>query len=240
MVVERLSQAVPDTSVEHRSAASQRPFRAPVGSTEIILVRHGASADAVHGRRFPLVHGRGDPELSPAGEDQAEAVARRLVSEPIGGLFVTPLRRTQRSAAPLAAALALEPTVIEELIEVSLGDWEGGEYRLRAAAGDPIVARAHAEERWDLIPGGESAESLSSRVRTGIDRIVQLTGPDRAAAAYLHGAVIGEACRQATGSRPFAFVHSDNGSISRLVVGPDGTWLLRSFNDISHLPGAAG
>jgi probable phosphoglycerate mutase len=240
MVVEPSSQAVPDNSVEHRSAASQRPFRAPAGSSEIILVRHGASADAVHGRPFPKVLGRGNPELSPAGEVQSEAVARRLASEPIGALFVTPLRRTQRSAVPLVAALALEPTVIDDLIEVSLGDWEGGEYRLRAAAGDPIVVRAHAEERWDLIPGGETRESLARRVRAGIERIVELTGPDRAAAAYLHGAVIGEACRQATGSRPFAFVHSDNGSISRLIVGPDGSWLLRSFNDISHLPGAGG
>ncbi|HTX08723.1 MAG TPA: histidine phosphatase family protein [Solirubrobacteraceae bacterium] len=240
MVTERPTQAAPENSVEYRSAASQRPFQLPVGSTEIILVRHGASADAVRGRAFPLVNGRGDPELSPAGERQAQAAARRLASEPIDGLFVTPLRRTHLSAAPLAAALALDPVVIDELIEVSLGDWEGGEYRLRAAAGDPIVLRAHAEERWDLIPGGESAESLARRVRAGIERIVALTGPDRGAVAYLHGAVIGEACRQATASRPFAFVHSDNGSISRLVIGPDGTWLLRSFNDISHLDGVAG
>jgi probable phosphoglycerate mutase len=47
--------------------------------------------------------------------------------------------------------------------------------------------------------------------------------------------VIGQLCRQATDSRPFAFVHSDNGSISRLVVFDDGRWLLRSFNDIAHL-----
>jgi probable phosphoglycerate mutase len=49
--------------------------------------------------------------------------------------------------------------------------------------------------------------------------------------------VIGELCRQATGSRPFAFVHSDNCSVSRLVVLPDGRWLLRSFNDTAHLDG---
>jgi len=47
--------------------------------------------------------------------------------------------------------------------------------------------------------------------------------------------VIGEACRQATHSRPFAFVHSDNGSMSRLVVRANGKWQLRSFNEISHL-----
>ena len=55
------------------------------------------------------------------------------------------------------------------------------------------------------------------------------------AVAFAHGAVIGEICRQATSSRPFAFVHADNGSISRLVIQADGRWLLRSFNDIAHL-----
>ena len=39
----------------------------------------------------------------------------------------------------------------------------------------------------------------------------------------------------ATGSRPFAFIHSDNGSISRLVHMPGGRLLLRSFNDTNHL-----
>ena len=54
-------------------------------------------------------------------------------------------------------------------------------------------------------------------------------------AAIVHGGVIGEICRQATGSRPFAFVHSDNGSFTRLIVSPDGGWLLRSFNETAHL-----
>jgi 2,3-bisphosphoglycerate-dependent phosphoglycerate mutase len=53
----------------------------------------------------------------------------------------------------------------------------------------------------------------------------------------LHGGVIGEICRQATRSRPFAFVHADNCSISRLVVLPGGRQLLRSFNDTAHLGG---
>ena len=41
-------------------------------------------------------------------------------------------------------------------------------------------------------------------------------------------------------SRPFAFIHADNGSVSRLVVFADGHWLLRSFNEISHLPVRTG
>jgi probable phosphoglycerate mutase len=91
------------------------------------------------------------------------------------------------------------------------------------------------QERWDVIPGGETFDSLGRRVRAGIEKIVELTGPDAVAVAILHGGVIGEVCRQATDSRPFAFVHSDNGSVSRLVIRPSGRWLLRSFNEVSHL-----
>jgi probable phosphoglycerate mutase len=226
----------PDSHDEHRVAAAQRPYAPPPGATEIIFVRHGASADAVPGTRFPLLDGRGDPPLSEVGELQARAVCKRLSVEPVAAIYVTPLRRTRDTAAPLAAALRLEPVIVEELAEVRLGDWEGGEYRVRAAAGDAVVRRVFEQERWDLIPNAESFDSLSPRVLTGVRRIAEQTGPDRVAVAVAHGGVIGEACRWATGSRPFAFVHSDNCSITRIVVGADGRWLLRAFNDVSHLP----
>jgi probable phosphoglycerate mutase len=218
-----------------RDGFEQLPYALPADATEVILVRHGASAAAIPGARFPLVEGRGDPPLSEAGHRQAEAVGARLAAEPPARLYVSNLRRTHETAAPLAAATGLEPIVIGDLAEVHLGEWEGGEYRVRAGRGDPIVTRMFAEQRWDVVPGGESMESLGGRVRASIERIVAETGPDATAAAVVHGAVIGEICRQATDSRPFAFVHADNGSISRLVVLGDGRWQLRSFNDTSHL-----
>jgi probable phosphoglycerate mutase len=201
----------------------------------VVLIRHGASAAAVAGRPFPLVLGRGDPPLSEHGARQAEAVAERLAGEPLAALFVTPLQRTAQTAAPLARRTGLEPTPLEELCEVCLGEWEGGEFRIRMANGDPLAMKLAAEERWDLIPGAESGDELAARVRAGIEAVVERTGPGGVAAAVVHGGVIGEVCRQATGSRPFAFIHSDNGSITRLVVLGDGRWLLRSFNDTAHL-----
>jgi probable phosphoglycerate mutase len=217
---------------------SQRTFTRPPGATEIVLIRHGASADAIPGEPFPLTDGHGDPPLSPVGKQQAEVVATRLATEPVDGIFVTGLARTVQTAAPLAARLGQEPVVVPELREVKLGDWEGGEFRIRAQSGDPVALRAVTEERWDAIPGAESMEALADRVQRGIEAILEHVGPDATAAAVLHGGVIGEVCRQATASRPFAFVHSDNCSISRIVVLPDGRWLLRTFNDVAHLNGA--
>jgi probable phosphoglycerate mutase len=218
-----------------RDSFEQSPYELPPGSTEVVLVRHGASEAAVVGSRFPLVDGHSDPALAEAGRAQAEMVAAALGDDEFSGLFVSSLRRTQETAAPLAAATGLEPHVLRQLREVYLGDFEGGEYRVRVGRGDPIIQQVFAEERWDAIPNAESWPDFGARVREGIERIVGLVGSETSAVAIVHGAVVGELCRQATESRPFAFVHSDNGSISRLVVLPDGRWLLRGFNDISHL-----
>ena len=201
----------------------QRQFALPPGATEVILVRHGASAPAVPGEPFPLLDGHGDPPLAPEGAAQAEAVAERLAREGLSAIFVTPLQRTHADGrAAVGADRAADPRSCPTCVEVSLGEWEGGEFRIRMAEGDPIALQAVAEERWEVIPGAETMESLAQRVRAGIEAIVALAGPDARVAAIVHGGVIGEICRQATGSRPFAFVHSDNGSITRLIVLPDG------------------
>jgi probable phosphoglycerate mutase len=213
----------------------QRAFAVPPDATELIVIRHGASAALEPGETFELVEGHGDPPLAPEGREQALRVAERLHGEPLRALFVTPLQRTHQTMEPLAAATGLQPQVIGDLREVHLGEWEGGEYRRRMHERDPVAMRALMEERWDVIPGAEPMHALASRVRRGVATIVDAVGPGAVAAAVLHGGVIGELCRQATGSRALAFVHVDNASISRLVVFPSGRWLLRTFNDTTHL-----
>jgi probable phosphoglycerate mutase len=215
----------------------QRAWTLPDDATEVLLVRHGASQDAVPGESFEMIEGHGDPPLSELGETQAQLVGARLAQSPPDALFTTILQRTAQTAAPLIAATGLEATVIPELAEVRLGEWEGGEMRVRAAQGDPLVARIFAEQRWDVIPGAEPAEAFADRVRAGLERVVSLTGPGRVAAAVVHGGVIGELARQATDAPRLAFVHAENTSISRLVVFADGRRLLRSFNDTAHLYG---
>jgi probable phosphoglycerate mutase len=213
----------------------QRAFAVPPDAIEILLVRHGASQDAVPGEPFELLEGHANPALSPVGREQAQRVADRLYAEPLTAIYTSRLVRTAQTAAPLAEQLGLEPTAVAELNEINLGEWEGGEFRIRAHRGDPLVFRVLQEERWDLIPGAESGDALGERVRRGVERIVAEATPGTTVAAFVHGGVIGELCRQATASRPFAFVHADNCSVSRLIVLGDGRWLLRSFNDTAHL-----
>jgi probable phosphoglycerate mutase len=182
---------------------------------------------------FALVNGQGDPELTRAGRDQADRVAARLAGEPITAIYVTTLRRTAETAAPLAARLGIVPVVVAGLREVHLGEWEAGVFRLRVAEGHPIAKRIAEEERWDVIPGAEPAEEFAARVRNALTRLGD-RHPDQTVAVFTHGGVIGRALAEATSSRPFAFGGADNGSISYLVVTPD-RWILRTFNDTAHL-----
>jgi probable phosphoglycerate mutase len=228
------------TSAATEKRYEQRRFVRPPGATEILLVRHGASADAIPGVAFPVLDGHGDPPLSPRGEQQAELLAQRLarLDPKPDALYVSGLTRTIQTAEPITRELGLEPKALPELREVRLGEWEGGEFRIRATNGDPLALRLFAEERWDLIPGAESMETLAQRTRAGVEKVVADVGPDATAIVVAHGGVIGELCRQAADSRPFAFIGSDNTSISRLMIVPAfGRWVLASYNDAAHLDG---
>ena len=217
----------------------QRAFAVPHDATELIVIRHGASAALEPGETFELVEGHGDPPLAPEGREQALQVAERLHGEPLRALFVTPLQRTAQTAEPLVAATGLKPQVIGDLREVHLGEWEGGEYRRRMHERDPIAMQALMEERWDAIPGAESMDALAARVvRRAWTRCSRRSARAALGAAVLHGGVIGELCRQVTRSRPFAFIHADNCSVTRIVEFSVGHRLLRSFNDTAHLVGA--
>ena len=213
--------------------ARQLRYVRPPGATSVLLVRHGESAPARADVPFALVDGHGDPDLDLVGWGQAERVAERLADEPIAAIYVTTLRRTAETAAPLSARLGLTPRVEADLREVFLGEWEGGLFRFRVAEGHPAARLMVAEERWDAIPGAEPADDFAARVRRALLRL-QERHPDATIAVFTHGGVIGRALAEATGSRPFAFGGADNGSISHLVL-TDERWIVRAFNDTAHL-----
>lgn len=214
----------------------QLRFERPTGATSVLLIRHGESIPVRPGALFPLVGGHGDPELDPRGVAQAEKVAERLRhprhGEKLSAIYVTNLRRTAQTAAPLAEALDLQPVVEADLREVYLGEWEGGLYRVKMREGGPVVKRM-LDEGWGAIPGAEPDEAFITRIRAGIDRIVR-SHPDQVVAVFTHAAVIGRALAEATGGRMLAFAAVANASISEIVVTGD-QWALRGYNDTAHL-----
>lgn len=226
-----------ETAEREPAAFRQERYQVPADAADVLLVRHGASQPYVDGMLFPLADGHGDPPLSAEGVEQARLVCARLATTKVDALYVSSLRRTAETAAPLAARLGLVPQVEPDLREVYLGEWEGGIFRKMVASGHPVSLRMAAEERWDVIPGAESSADLTRRVRSSIERIAAAHRGQRVV-AVTHGGIIGAILAEATGARPFAFLGAENTSISRLVVAPD-RWVVRGFNDTAHLDSAA-
>jgi len=211
----------------------QTSYAPPAGAADLLLIRHGRTEAARPGVSFAMKDGQGDPALHPEGTVQAAAVAERLKSDPLAAIYVTTLRRTHQTAAPLAAHLGLTPRIEGDLREVHLGDWDGGLYRIKAAEDAPEFQRARALQEWGEIPGAETTAILHARVRAGLLRIAA-AHPDQRIAVVVHGGVVGAAMAIASGSEPFAFNGAANGSISRLVVLGD-SMIVRGFNDCAHL-----
>jgi broad specificity phosphatase PhoE len=67
----------------------------------IFLVRHAEKASSA-----------ADALLSPEGEKRAECLANTLKDAGIKQIYVTDVKRTQQTAAPLAKALKLTPTIL--------------------------------------------------------------------------------------------------------------------------------
>ena len=68
----------------------------------LFLVRHAEKATT----------GGNDPELSAAGQQRAEALARILKDSEITAIFTTEFKRTQETAAPTARATQITPTIV--------------------------------------------------------------------------------------------------------------------------------
>ena len=68
----------------------------------IFIVRHAEKATT----------GGNDPDLSVAGQERAEALARILKDSQIAAVFVTEFKRTQETAAPTAKAAHVNPSVV--------------------------------------------------------------------------------------------------------------------------------
>lgn len=223
----------PDDPAAEAKSYRQYRFSLPETATDLLLVRHGESAPASLEDPAPLADGQSDPALAPEGRKQAQKIADRLAHEQIDAIYVTNLRRTAETAAPLAERLGLTPQVEPELREIYLGEWEGVAFRKYVSEGHPTAVRMFLEQRWDVIPGAESNATFGARVRSGLQRIVA-AHPGERVVVVVHGGVIGQAMGLVTNSSAFGFIGADNASISQIVAMPE-PWVLRRYNDTAHL-----
>lgn len=184
----------------------------------VILLRHGVSTSNI-GRtlagRTPGV------ELTERGTEQAVAVADRLATLPIEHIASSPLLRCQRTVAPLAEKLGLEPEHDERLIEVDYGEWTGRP--LAELLTEPLwkVVQGHASGA--VFPGGEGLAQVQQRAVAAIRdierRLADRAGRDVLWVACAHGDIIKAILADALG------LHLD--SFQRIAVEPASISVVR-------------
>lgn len=129
------------------------------------LVRHGESTWNALG----LVQGQTDEAcLTHRGAVQARRVARSLGSRQVRALYSSDLRRAVQTAAPLAAALGLDPVEDARLRERSFGEVEG-EPSVQLDPGRSGLDAGRVADPDAAPRGGESVRQLCRRVGSFLD-----------------------------------------------------------------------
>jgi 2,3-bisphosphoglycerate-dependent phosphoglycerate mutase len=200
---------------------------------QLVLVRH-ALPERIHASdasEADLVGGPADPSLPPQGRAQAERLVAALAAEDVAGLYTSPLARARETAAPLAAALGLEPAVVDELREY---DADSAHYvpvhemsRLDPAAWERMLA--------GLLPESVDVAAFTRRVGAGFERIVASHPGRETAVVVAHAGVVNIWLAHLLGiARPLAFP-LDYAGITRVLAGRDGRRVVRTVNEIAHV-----
>ena len=175
--VRMMSAVLPDSAAVPE-AYHQRQFALPAGATEVCssaTARRARAARASRSRCSTATATRRSRPRARRRRSASPSASRASPGRPVRHHAAAHRARPRRRSR---SVLGLEPVVVPELREVSLGEWEGGEFRIRMAEGDPVALQAVAEERWEVIPGAETMESLARACAPAIEAIVAAAGAD--------------------------------------------------------------
>ena len=141
---------------------------------EVVLIRHGQTEWSANGRHTSFT----DIDLTPAGEEQAREVGRKLGGRTFAAVLSSPRKRALRTAE-LAGLTVTEVT--DDLAEWDYGDYEG------------ITTASIREERpdwylWrDGVPNGETADEVGARCDRVIEEVLSVDGD---VALFAHGHIL--------------------------------------------------
>ncbi len=183
----------------------------------MLFVRHGetpTTGQVLPGRASGL-------HLSEAGRTQAQRCAERLaawVAAPaldgrkpprVTAVYASPLERTRETAAPIAAALGLRPTIERGLLECDFGEWTGAE--LKGLVKRPEWATVQRYPSGFRFPGGESFSGMQTRMADTVATVVA-RHPGEAVVAVSHADPIKAVVAAALGTHLDLF--------QRIVISP--------------------
>ncbi|CAK7022211.1 alpha-ribazole phosphatase [uncultured Phascolarctobacterium sp.] len=152
---------------------------------KIYLIRHGET-DA--NRTFQF-QGHIDNPLNSKGLRQAAALGKYYENIELDAVYSSSMQRARQTATPLAQFHGVDLQPLDELKEVSFGDWEGLSYdEIKAKWGDQLELffKQPAQCR---MPGGESFDDVAKRVQAAYNMIIEANS-GKNIAIVSHGGVV--------------------------------------------------
>ncbi|MGB0878521.1 MAG: histidine phosphatase family protein [Mycobacterium sp.] len=181
----------------------------------VLLLRHGRStsntAHTLAGRSSGI-------DLDDRGREQAGALVERIGVLPIRAIVRSPLLRCERTVAPLASALSLDPLIDERISEVDYGSWTGR--KIGELVKEPLWGVVQQHPSAAVFPDGEGLAGVQARavaaVREHDRRLAQEHSGDVLWVACTHGDVIKAVLADALGSHLDSFqrINADPASVS--------------------------
>ena len=162
------------------------PTQRDLNTCLLYLIRHGATDN--NEANPPRLQGRRtDPPLSVQGREQAEQTGRWLARQGIDAVFSSPLLRARQTAEAIAccisplplgegqgvrAAAGLPVQLIDDLIEIDVGCWEGLAWE-EIERRDPEAYRLFlADASIHPYLGGENLRTVLARTIPALNRLM--------------------------------------------------------------------
>ena len=138
--------------------------------TSIYLVRHGQTA----WNKEEIFRGRTDVPLDEVGLKQAELTGEYFKRIQIHAIYSSPLSRAWQTAQKIARFHPLEVQLLEGMIDMSFGGWEGHAHQ-EIREKDPVPYRAWREEpHLARLPGGETLDEVRMRAMAALEEVIRL------------------------------------------------------------------
>ena len=133
------------------------------GKATLLLARHGQTVWHAENR---YAGGDSDVDLTPAGVEQACALAAFARLRGIDAVVTSPVRRARETAAPVVTELGLPVETVEDLREVRFGVVEGrtlAEVAAEGPDGAAMVDRFRTDPVAHPFPGAEPPADAADR-----------------------------------------------------------------------------
>ncbi len=202
-------------------------------ATEILLVRHGQTKSNFTGYYM----GWSNEDLDSEGLAQAQKVSARLAAISIASVYSSPLQRALSTAQEIAKPHNLEVKVLEDLIEIKIGDWQGLHISEIRQRWPDLWQQWRTDPSSFTMPGGESFSQLAERVSRAVKKILQ-ENPDVKVIVVSHEIVIKAMIMQALGAsyNIYRRFEISNASLS-LIQSRNDRLRVVTVNDKSHIEG---